>query len=79
LKKKANNENKVPATAPLLASEVSAHVELTPPTSNSADVEENVTRVNVVDIQRYLRWADKAINSRRSRSQGRKGAPKKAA
>ena len=79
MKKKGNNESSIPATAPFRAQEISAEVELTPPTSDGADVEENVTRANVVDIQRYLRWADTAINSRRSRKQRRKGTPKKAA
>jgi hypothetical protein len=33
----------------------------TPPTEEPADVEENVTKANVLDIQRYLRWADKFL------------------
>jgi hypothetical protein len=63
----------LPITAPIRASEISAEVELTPPTSHGADVQENVTKENIVDIQRYLRWADKAIQSRRAKNQSGRG------
>jgi len=43
------------STAPLRASEISAEVELTPPTASGADVWENVTRANVADIQTLVR------------------------
>jgi hypothetical protein len=33
----------------------------TPPTEEPADIHENVVKANVVDIQRYLRWADKIL------------------
>jgi hypothetical protein len=80
LKKQARSENRLPITAPIRASEISAEVELTPPTSNGADVEENVTQTDVVDIQRYLRWANKALQSRPAKNQDRRGhAPPKAA
>jgi hypothetical protein len=59
--------------APVRASEISAEVELTPPTSNGADVQETVTKENIVDIQRYLRWADKAMQSRSARNHGDRG------
>jgi len=36
-------------------------VELTPPTSNPPEVQENVIQANIIDIGRYLRWADKAM------------------
>jgi hypothetical protein len=36
-------------------------VELTPPTSNLPEVQENVIQANIIDIGRYLRWADKAM------------------
>ena len=70
----------LPITAPIRASEISAEVELTPPTSNDADVQENVTNANIVDIQRYLRWADKAMQSRTAKNQSSRGhARRKAA
>ena len=53
----------LPITAPIRASEISAEVELTPPTSDGAEVQETVTQNNIVDIQRYLRWADHALDS----------------
>jgi len=69
----------LPITAPIRASEISAEVELTPPTSNGADVQENVTKENIVDIQRYLRWADKAMESQPKNESGRGHARPKAA
>src|SRR5690348_7091031 len=68
----------LPTTAPVRASEISAEVELTPPTSNGAEVQEYVTRENVVDIQRYLRWADTAMEARSVKKKSRKAqAPPK--
>ena len=69
----------LPITAPIRASEISAEVELTPPASNGADVQENVTKENIVDIERYLRWADKAMESHPKNQRGRGHAPPKAA
>jgi hypothetical protein len=63
----------LPITAPIRASEISAEVELTPPTSNGAEVQENVTKENIVDIQRYLRWADRAIQPRTVKNHSSKG------
>jgi hypothetical protein len=54
-------------------------VELTPPASNGAEIQEKVTKENIVDIQRYLRWADKAIKSHLPTKQGRRGHAAKAA
>ena len=78
LKKKTSRESRLPATAPMRASQTSVQVERTPPTSNGADVQHNVTYTNIVDIQRYLRWADKAMGSNGAK-QGRKGLAPKAA
>jgi len=52
-------EKNVP-TSPLPES-ANAETRPTPPTEEPADVEENVTKANVLDIQRYLRWADKFL------------------
>lgn len=69
----------LPITAPIRASEISAEVELTPPTSNGAEVQEMVTKTNIVDIERYICWADKAIKSQ-LKERGRRGhIPPKAA
>jgi hypothetical protein len=54
-------------------------VELTPPAANGAEVQEKVTEENIVDIQRYLRWADKAIKSRLPKKQSRRSQAAKAA
>ena len=58
--KEIRAENRPPPTSPIRASQI-ATVELTPPATDSAEVHENVTRENIVDIQRYLRWADKVL------------------
>ena len=47
-------------TSPLPES-VNAEIHPTSPTAEPADVEENVTKANVLEIQRYLRWADKIL------------------
>ena len=39
-----------------------------PPTEQPADVEENVTKANVLDIQRYLRWADKILKREKGKN-----------
>lgn len=41
-------------------------VQLTPPTEEPADIEENVTKASVVDMERYLRWADKFLKRTKS-------------
>ena len=61
MKKKVSRESRLPPTAPICASDLSARVELTPPTSNPPEVQENVIQANIIDIGRYLRWADKAM------------------
>ena len=61
MKKKDSRESRFPPTAPICASDLSARVELTPPTSNLPDVEEKVIQANIIYIGRYLRWADKAM------------------
>jgi len=61
MKKKDSRESRLPPTAPICASDLSARVELTPPTSNPPEVQENVIQANIIDIGRYLRWADKAM------------------
>ncbi len=80
MKKKANTETTFPATAPIRTVQLSARVELTPPTSDGAETQEKVTQDNIVDIQRYLRWADKAITPRSAKKRDRRGhVPPKAA
>ena len=69
----------LPITAPIRASEISAEVELTPPTSDGTEVQENVTKENIVDIQRYLRWADKAMESHSANKHSRNPQAPKAA
>ena len=46
---------------PPLTVDAKAEVQLTPPTQEPASVEENVTKASVIDIKRYLRWADKLL------------------
>jgi hypothetical protein len=62
--KEIRGENRPPPTSPIRASQI-ATIELTPPPTDSAEVHENVTRENIVDIQRYLRWADKVLKPNR--------------
>lgn len=78
LKKEATGESTGTSSAPLRASHISAHVELTPPTSNGTEVQENVTKANVLEIQRYLRWADEAMKKPTPHKQARRRVPKAA-
>lgn len=74
MKKKVSRESRLPPTAPIRASHISARAELTPPTANAAEVQENVTQANMIEIGRYLRWADKAMTGTASkRVKGKKG------
>lgn len=69
LKKKTTTESPFPATVPFRAAQVRARVELTTPTSHGAEAQTKVTKENIVDIQRYLRWADKAIKPQSPKKQ----------
>jgi hypothetical protein len=51
---------------PPLTADVKAEVQLTPPTQEPASLKENVTNASVVDIERYLRWADKLLKLTKS-------------
>lgn len=72
LKKRARSEKMLPITAPICGSEINGEVELTPPISNSAEVQQNLTKESIVDINRYLRWADKAMESHPTEKEDRK-------
>jgi hypothetical protein len=61
VKKKVSRESRLPPTAPICAFDLSAPVELTPPTPTLPQVQEKATPANIIDIGRYLRWADKAM------------------
>ena len=61
MKNKFSRESTFSPTAPIRATEISAEVELMPPISNGAEVQEKVTKETIIDVQRYLRWADKAM------------------
>ena len=67
MKNKFSRESTFSPTAPIRSSEISADVELMPPTSNGAEVQEKVTKETIVDIQRYLRWAEKALQPKERR------------
>jgi len=72
VKKKVSRESRLPPTASICASDLSARVELTPPTSNLPEVQENVIQANIIDIGRYLRWADKAMAGPGNKRKGKK-------
>jgi hypothetical protein len=48
---------------PLCSSQINANVELTPPTQDPADVQAQVTQISALEAQRYVRWADKVMES----------------
>lgn len=61
---KSEKINREPAASllhPLQASEVQANVTLTPPSADSAEVQEKTTGENAVDLQRYVQLADKLM------------------
>lgn len=59
--KRVSRESRLPPTVPIRASRISARAELTPLTSGLTQLRENVTPADIVDIGRYLSWADKAM------------------
>ena len=59
--KKEEDPPRENGVAPPFTGDVKAEVQLTPPAQDPASVEENVTKSSVVDIERYLRWADKLL------------------
>ena len=62
---KRNAKRKPAASVPALdALRINANVELTPP-RNAQEVQAHVTEEGVVDFERYLRWADKAMETGR--------------
>ena len=61
MKKQVSRESRLPPTVPVRASRISARAELTPLTSHGPQLREQVTPADIVDIGRYLNWADKAM------------------
>jgi hypothetical protein len=64
--KKKEHQPQGNGLGPPLAVDAKAEVQLTPPTQEPASLEENVTNASVVDIDRYLRWADKLLKRTKS-------------
>jgi hypothetical protein len=64
--KKEENYPRGKGLVPPFTSDAKAEVQLTPPTEEPADIEENVTTASVIDIERYLRWADKLLKRSKS-------------
>jgi hypothetical protein len=64
--KKKEHQAQGKGFGPPLTVDAKAEVQLTPPSQEPASVEENVTKTSVVDIERYLRWADKLLKGHKT-------------
>src|SRR5437868_5255190 len=62
LKRRSKSEA-APPVPPIAASRINAHVELRPPSQYPADVQAHVSQESALDFERYLRWADKAMET----------------
>lgn len=52
--------------APPLPANGKPEIQLTCRDEAAAEVEERITKANVLDVQRYLRWADKILKRKTS-------------
>ena len=64
MKKKSTSEKRLPDNG--VQSPLFNGGKPNPPLTNGVEVQEHVTKATVLDLQRYSRWAEKALENKRN-------------